>query len=220
MALFINPELCELELEVRLCLLNHSYVSQILWNGFSAHVKGDGWCLSAPVIWKIQFKRMRERMVHGLFSFPHTGRYENDVLLCAGNDANRTAEKFLHNSIQFLLNPNGECLCQEEAEMTETKREGSRLWWRKRGWRLSVKQWRNGERAAGSLKGTERGGSGSLERSGGGRNKKNVLEMINSDRSGILRKAYSFPLIASLQHLTQHLQRNSLGFFLAFRPVQ
>lgn len=67
---------------------------------------------------------MRERMVHGLFSFPHTGRYENDVLLCAGNDANRTAEKFLHNSIQFLLNPDGECLCQGEAEMTETKRGG------------------------------------------------------------------------------------------------
>lgn len=36
-------------------------------------------------------------MVHGLFSFPHTERYENDVLLCGGNDANRTAEKFLHN---------------------------------------------------------------------------------------------------------------------------
>lgn len=49
-------------------------------------------------------------MVHGLFSFPHTKRYENDVLLCAGNDANRTAEKFLHNSIQFLLNPNGKPL--------------------------------------------------------------------------------------------------------------
>lgn len=63
-------------------------------------------------------------MVHGLFSFPHTERYENDVLLCAGNDANRAAEKFLHNSIQFLLNPNGERLCQGEAEMTETKREG------------------------------------------------------------------------------------------------
>lgn len=63
-------------------------------------------------------------MVHGLFSFPHTGRYENDGLLCAGNDANRAAEKFLHNSIQFLLNPNGECLCQAEAEMTETKRGG------------------------------------------------------------------------------------------------
>ena len=176
MVLFTNPELkyllCELELEVRLCLLNHSYVAPILWNGFSAHVKGDGWCLSAPVIWKIQFKRMRERMVHGLFSFPHTGRYENDVLLCAGNDANRTAEKFLHNSIQFLLNPNGDCLCQEEAEMTETKRQGSRLWWRKRGWRLSVKQWRNGERAAGSLKGTVWGGRGSLERSGSGENKK------------------------------------------------
>lgn len=71
-------------------------------------------------------------MVRGLFSFPHTERYENDVLLCAGNDANRTAEKFLHNSIQFLLNPNGECLCQREAEMTETKREGSRLRWKKR----------------------------------------------------------------------------------------
>lgn len=40
---------------------------------------------------------------------------------------------------------------------------------------------------------------------------KNGLEMINSDRSGILRKANSFPLIASLQHLTQHLQRNSLS---------
>lgn len=91
-------------------------VSQILWNGFSAHVKGNGWCLSAPVIWKIQFKRMRERMVHGLFSFPHTERYENDVLLCGGNDANRTAQKFLHNSIQFLLNPNGKLLCQREAE--------------------------------------------------------------------------------------------------------
>lgn len=117
------------------------------------------------------WKRMRERMVHGLFSFPHTRRYENDVLLCAGNDANRTAEKFLHNSIQFLLNPNGECLCQEEAEMTETKREGSRLWWRKRGWRLSVKQWRNGEsERPGSLKGAVRGGSGSLERSRSGRN--------------------------------------------------
>lgn len=63
-------------------------------------------------------------MVRGLFSFPHTERYENDVLLCAGNDANRAAEKFLHNSIQFLLNPNGERLCQGEAEMTETKREG------------------------------------------------------------------------------------------------
>lgn len=168
--------LCELELEVRLCLLNHSYVSQILWNGFSAHVKGDGWCLSAPVIWKIQFKRMRERMVHGLFSFPHTGRYENDVLLCAGNDANRTAEKFLHNSIQFLLNPNGECLCQEEGGMTETKREGFRLRWRKKGWRLSVKQWRNGERAAGSLKGTVRGGSGRLEWSGSGQNKKRFCD--------------------------------------------
>lgn len=71
-------------------------------------------------------------MVHGLFSFPHTERYENDVLLCAGNDANRTAEKFLHNSIQFLLNPNGEHLCQGEAEMTETKREGWRLRWKKK----------------------------------------------------------------------------------------
>lgn len=46
-------------------------VSQILWNGFSAHVKGNGWCLSAPVIWKIQFKKdERKRMVHSLFSFP------------------------------------------------------------------------------------------------------------------------------------------------------
>lgn len=96
-------------------------VSLILWNGFSAHVKGNGWCLSAPVIWKIQFKRMRERMVHGLFSFPHTERYENDVLLCGGNDANRTAEKFLHNSIQFLLNPNGKLLCQREAEWQRQK---------------------------------------------------------------------------------------------------
>lgn len=96
-------------------------VSQILWNGFSAHVKGNGWCLSAPVIWKIQFKRMRERMVHGLFSFPHTERYENDVLLCGGNDANRTAEKFFHNSIQFLPNPNGKLLCQREAEWQRQK---------------------------------------------------------------------------------------------------
>lgn len=96
-------------------------VSQILWNGFSAHVKGNGWCLSAPVIWKIQFKRMRERMVHGLFSFPHTERYENDVLLCGGNDANRTAEKFLHNSIQFLLNPDGKLLCQRAAEWRRQK---------------------------------------------------------------------------------------------------
>lgn len=39
--------------------------------------------------------------------------------------------------------------------------------------------------------------------------KKKRWEMINSDGSGILRKANSFPLIASLQHLTQHLQRNS-----------
>lgn len=97
-------------------------VSPILWNGFSAHVKGNGWCLSAPVIWKIQFKRMRERMVHGLFSFPHTERYENDVPLCGGNDANRTAEKFLHNSIQFLLNPDGKLLCQREAGWRRQKR--------------------------------------------------------------------------------------------------
>lgn len=96
-------------------------VSQILWNGFSAHVKGNGWCLSAPLIWKIQFKRMRERMVHGLFSFPHTERYENDVLLCGGNDANRAAEKFLHNSIQFLLNPNGKLVCQREAKWQRQK---------------------------------------------------------------------------------------------------
>lgn len=113
---------------------------------------------------KFNLKGWEKEWCMAYFHSPHTGRYENDVLLCAGNDANRTAEKFLHNSIQFLLNPNGDCLCQEEAEMTETKREGSRLWWRKRGWRLSVKQWRNGERAAGSLKGTGRGGSGSLEK--------------------------------------------------------
>lgn len=71
-------------------------------------------------------------MVHGLFSFPHTERYENDVLLCGGNDANRAAEKFLHNSIQFLLNPNGKLLCQRGGRVTETKREGRRLRWKKR----------------------------------------------------------------------------------------
>lgn len=88
-------------------------------------------------------------MVHGLFSFPHTERYENDVLLCAGNDANRAAEKFLHNSIQFLLNPNGERLCQGEAEMTETKREGLETQMEEGGGggggRLRLKQWRDGE---------------------------------------------------------------------------
>lgn len=64
-------------------------------------------------------------MVHGLFSFPHTERYENDVPLCGGNDANRAAEKFLHNSIQFLLNPNAKLLCQREAEwQRQKKREG------------------------------------------------------------------------------------------------
>lgn len=100
-----------------------------LWNGFSAHVKGNGWCLSAPLIWKIQFKRMRERMVLGLFSFPHTERYENDVLLWGGNDANRTAEKFLHNSIQFLLNPNGKRLCQQRGGTAKTKREDNGRGW-------------------------------------------------------------------------------------------
>lgn len=88
---------------------------------------------------------MRERMVHGLFSFPHTGRYENDVLLCAGNDANRTAEKFLHNSIQFLLNPNGECLCQAEAEMTETKRGGLQTVMEEEGLKIeweTMEEWR------------------------------------------------------------------------------
>lgn len=91
-------------------------------------------------------------MVHGLFSFPHTERYENDVLLCAGNDANRAAEKFLHNSIQFLLNPNGERLCQGEAEMTETKREGLETQMERGAGgngRLRLKQWRDGEAAAG-----------------------------------------------------------------------
>lgn len=77
---------------------------------------------------------------------------------------------------------------------------------------MSVKQWRNRDRAAGSLEGTVKGGSGSLEWSGSGRNlKKKGFVMINSDHSGILRKANSFPLIASLQHLTQHLQRNPLS---------
>lgn len=146
MALFINPEVYHMctgaggqtfPIDSQLC------VSQILWNGFSAHVKGNGWCLSAPVIWKIQFKRMRERMVHGLFSFPHTERYENDVLLCGGNDANRTAEKFLHNSIQFCLNPNGKLLCQRA---DERQRQKGRFWRRRRrksDWRLRLKQWRN-----------------------------------------------------------------------------
>lgn len=61
-------------------------------------------------------------MVHGLFPFPHIERYENDVLLCGGNDANRTAEKFLHNSIQFSSKSQWQAALPKRGEMTETKR--------------------------------------------------------------------------------------------------
>ncbi len=42
-----------------------------------------------------------------IFILSHEEIWENDVLLWGGNDANRTAEKFLHNSMQFPPNPNG-----------------------------------------------------------------------------------------------------------------
>lgn len=92
--------------------------------------------------------------------------------------------------------------------------KGSRQWWRKKAWRLSGKQWRNGDCTAGFPEGTVKGGSGDLEWSESGgtfEKKKKGFVMINSDRCDILRKANSFSLIASLQHLTQHLQRNSLS---------
>lgn len=169
-------------------------------------------------------------MVHGLFSFPHTGRYENDVLLCAGNDANRTAEKFLHNSIQFLLNPNGECLCQAEAEMTETKRGGLQTVMEEEGLKIeweTMAEWRPHGWPPGRYRQRWEWRFRALERKQSGRTfeKKKGFVMITSDRSDILRKANSFSLIASLRHLTQHLQRNSLSaqrllrILLPLRPV-
>lgn len=84
------------------------YTSHMLWNGFfspalkeSADVSGALWYE------KFNLKGWEREWCLGLFSFSHTKRYENDVLLWGGNDANRTAEKFLHNSIQFPPNPNG-----------------------------------------------------------------------------------------------------------------
>lgn len=81
-------------------------------------------------------------MVHGLFSFPHTERYENDVLLCGGNDANRTAEKFLHNSIQFLLNPNGKLSLPKEKQNDRDKKGGLQTKMEGETRRCGLKQWR------------------------------------------------------------------------------
>ena len=48
------------------------------------------------------------------YFLPLTPRDMRMMFYCeAGNDANRGTEKFLHNSIQFPLNPNGKLLCQE-----------------------------------------------------------------------------------------------------------
>lgn len=114
-------------------LLNHSYVSLRYYEmGFLPMLKETA-DVSVPLWYeKFNLKRMREKeWCTAYFHSPHTERYENDVLLCGGNDANRAAEKFLHNSIQFLLNPNGKLLCQREAERQrqkggglETKMEG------------------------------------------------------------------------------------------------
>lgn len=43
-----------------------------------------------------------------------------------GNDANRTAEKFLHNSIQFPPNPNGGLVSERWGRDAEMLREPER----------------------------------------------------------------------------------------------
>lgn len=122
---------------------------RMLWNGFLPILKEMADVSMALWYEKFNLKGWEKELCTAYFHSP-TPRDMRMMFYCeGGNYANRTAEKFLHNSIQFPLNPNGKLLCQREGEWQRDRKgwieeDGGRESSAERDW-----DWDNGESMVG-----------------------------------------------------------------------